>query len=184
MKNYLNDVSTRNLGGNFLTNFYSFRGTITGITDFMTGQNDIREGCYKFFTVENDDGMVINFVVSPSTYVVDHEMLVEGDVVTAYYDGDAPAILIYPPQYPALVIVKDSDNLNVKVSYFNNYLISSDGQLQLNLSPQTQIVLTNGQQFSRYPGNRDLVVIYGFTTRSIPAQTTPYRIIILCHSVG
>ncbi len=163
-----------------MTNFFSFHGTITGITDFITGQNDNREGCYKFFTIENDEGMVVNFVVSPSTYVVDHEMLAVGDKVTGYYDGDAPAILIYPPQYPALVIVKEHNEQSVKVSYFNNLLVSSDGQLQLNLSPDTLIILTNGQQFSRYPGNRDLVVIYQYTTRSIPAQTTPNRIIVLC----
>ena len=71
-------------------------------------------------------------------------------------------------------------NYNVKVAYFNNQLVSSDGQLQLNLSPTTQILLINGQRFSRYPANRDLVVYYGPTTRSIPAQTTPYRIIVLC----
>ena len=166
-----------------MTNFFSFHGTITGITDFITGQNDNREGCYKFFTIENEEGMIVNFVVSPATYVVDHEMLEIGDVVTAYYDGDAPAILIYPPQYPALVIVKDNEYQNVKVSYFNNQLLSSDGQLQLNYSPDTQIILTNGQQFTKYPGNRDLVVIYQFTTRSIPAQTTPSRIIVLCQSM-
>ena len=165
-----------------MTNFYSFHGVITGITDFFTGQQDNREGCYKFFTIENEEGMIVNFVVSPSTYVVDQEMLAVGDVVTGYYDGDAPAILIYPPQYPALVIVKDDEDYSVKVSYFNNYLLSSDGQLQLNLSPNTQIALTNGQHFSRYPGNRDLIVIYRFTTRSIPAQTTPYRIIVLCNT--
>lgn len=163
-----------------MTNFYSFNGIITGITDFLTGQNDNREGCDKFITVENETGMVVNFVVSPSTYVVDHEMLTVGDFVTGYYDGDAPAILIYPPQYLALVIVKENYNRSVKVSFFNNQLLSSDGQLKLNLSPETQIFLTNGQQFSRYPGNRDLIVYYRFTTRSIPAQTTPYRIIVLC----
>lgn len=163
-----------------MTNFYSFNGTIIGITDFFTGQNDNREGCYKFFTVENETGIIVNFVVSPSTYVVDHEMLAVGDSVTGYYDGDAPAILIYPPQYPAIVMVKEDFNRNVKVSYFTNQLLSSDGQLQLNLSPETQIILTNGQQFSSYPGNRDLIVFYQFTTRSIPAQTTPYRIIVLC----
>ena len=166
-----------------MTNFFSFHGTITGITDFITGQNDNREGCYKFFTIENEEGMIVNFVVSPLTYVVEHEMLIVGDVVTAYYDGDAPAILIYPPQYPALVIVKDNNDQNVKVSYFNNQLLSSDGQLQLNFSPETQIILTNGQQFTKYPGNRDLVVIYQFTTRSIPAQTTPSRIVVLCQSM-
>lgn len=163
-----------------MTNFYSFHGTVTVISDFFTGQNSEKAGCYKLFTIENELGSIVNFVVSPSTYFVDHEMVIVGDRVTGYYDGDLPAILIYPPQYQALVMVKDNPNQNVKVNYFNNQLVSGDGQLQLNLSPYTQILLTNGQLFSRYPANRDLIVIYGSTTKGIPAQTTPYRIIVLC----
>ena len=163
-----------------MTNFYSFQGVVTQITDFVTYTNDGREGCDNFFTVENNQGAIVNFVVSPSTFVVDQEMIAVGDVVTGYYDGDAPAIMIYPPQYPALVIVKENQNQSVKVSYFNQDLLSSDGQLKLNLAPNTLVVLTNGQQFSRYPGNRDLIVTYQFTTRSIPPQTTPSRIIVLC----
>ncbi|SOC44558.1 hypothetical protein [Ureibacillus acetophenoni] len=163
-----------------MTNFYSFSGTVTAISDFFTGQNGESEGCTKFFTIENEMGQIVNFVVSPSTYVVDHAMINVGDRVTGYYDGDLPAILIYPPQYQAIVMVKENPNQNVKVSYFNNQLVSSDGQLRLNLSPFTRMVLTNGQRFTHFPGNRDLIVIYGPSTRSIPAQTTPYRIIVLC----
>lgn len=150
------------------------------ISDFFTNQNS-EEGCYKFITLENELGEIVNFVVSPTTYFVDNVMVSVGDRLTGYYDGDAPTLLIYPPQYEALVMVKDSPYQNVKVDYFNRQLESSDGQLRLNISPYTQIVLTNGQIFSRYPGNRDLIVIYGPTTRSIPAQTTPYRIIVLCY---
>ena len=163
-----------------MTNFYSFHGTVTMISDFFTGQNGEREGCYKLITVENGLGAIVNFVVSPTTYFVDHVMVTVGDRVTGYYDGDAPTLLIYPPQYQALVMVKDSPNQNVKVDYFNSQLVSSDGQLRLNISPYTKIVLTNGQLFSRNPANRDLIVIYGPATKSIPAQTTPYRIIVLC----
>ena len=78
-------------------------------------------------------------------------MVAVGDRVTGYYDGDAPALLIYPPQYQALVMVKDSPNQNVKVDYFNSQLVSSDGQLQLNISPFTQILLTNGQLIFKKP---------------------------------
>ncbi|AGK54613.1 hypothetical protein [Bacillus sp. 1NLA3E] len=163
-----------------MTNFYSFHGTVNMISDFFTGQNGKREGCYKFITVENGLGAIVNFVVSPTTYFVDHVMVTVGDRVTGYYDGDAPALLIYPPQYQALVMVKESPNQNVKVDYFNSQLVSSDGRLQLNISPFTQLLLTNGQSFSRNPANRDLIVIYGPATKSIPAQTTPYRIIVLC----
>ena len=164
-----------------MTTFYSFHGTVTMISDFYTGQNGNEEGCVKFITVENGLGAIVNFVVSPTTYFVDHVMVGVGDQVTGYYDGNAPAILIYPPQYQALVMVKNSPYQNVKVDYFNSELVSSDGQLRLNISPNTQIVLTNGQFFSKNPANRALIVIYGPTTKSIPAQTTPYRIVVLCY---
>jgi len=161
-----------------MTNFYPFQGTVTMISDFFTGQNG--DGCFKLFTVENGLGEIVNFVVSPVTYFIDHVMVTVGDRVTGYYDGDAPTLLIYPPQYQALVMVKESPNQNVKVDYFNSQLVSSDGQLRLNISPYTRIVLTNGQSFTMNPVNRDLIVVYGPTTQSIPAQTTPYRIIVLC----
>jgi hypothetical protein len=163
-----------------MTNFYSFHGTVTIISDFFTGQNGEGDGCNKLISVQNELGAIVNFMVSPTTYFVDHVMVAVGDRVTGYYDGDAPALLIYPPQYQALVMAKDSPYQNVKVDYFNSQLVSSDGRLQLNISPYTRIVLTNGQSFSRTPANRDLIVIYGPATKSIPAQTTPYRIIVLC----
>ncbi|MFS0861087.1 hypothetical protein [Fredinandcohnia sp. 179-A 10B2 NHS] len=163
-----------------MTNFYYFNGTVTMISDFFTGQNGEGQGCNKLFTLENDRGEIVNFVVSPATYFVDHVMVTVGDRVTGYYDGNAPAIFIYPPQYQALVMVKENPNQNVKVDYFNSQLVSSDGQLRLTISPYTRIVLTNGQFFSGNPTNRDLIVIYGPTTKSIPAQTTPYRIIVIC----
>ncbi|WP_121610634.1 hypothetical protein [Mesobacillus foraminis] len=165
-----------------MTNFYSFHGTVTMISDFATGQNDTSEGCYKLISVENGLGELVNFVVSPSTYFVDHAVVAAGDRVTGYYDGDAPVPLIYPPQYRALVMVKESPYQNVKVDYFNSQLVSRDGRLKLNLSPFTQILLTNGQPFTKSPANRDLIVVYGPATKSIPAQTTPYRMIVLCSS--
>lgn len=91
-----------------------------------------------------------------------------------------PVPMIYPPQYRALIIVKESNYHNVKVDFFNQQLLSSDGQLQLNLSPTTIISLKNGQPFTNSPANRNLIVVYGPTTRSIPAQTTPYEIIVWC----
>ncbi|MDQ0246137.1 hypothetical protein J2S09_003724 [Bacillus fengqiuensis] len=163
-----------------MINFKSFHGTITMINDFMIGQNGEAEGCYKLISVENEFGVLVNFVVSPTTYFVEHVMVAVGDRVTGYYDGNAPVPLIFPPQYRALVMVKDNPYQNVKVDYFNGQLVSSDGLLKLNISPYTQILLTNGQAFSRNPANRNLIVIYGPATKSIPAQTTPYKIIVLC----
>ncbi|MET0787043.1 MAG: hypothetical protein ABWY25_10090 [Paenisporosarcina sp.] len=163
-----------------MVHFFSFRGVVTDISDFLIGANGEGEGCYTMFSVDNGEGATVHFVVSPTTYFVDQAMVVVGDRVTGYYDGDAPVPLIYPPQYRALVMVKDNPYQNVKVDYFDSQLVSRDGQLKLNLSPYTPIVLTNGQAFTRNPANRNLIVIYGPSTRSIPAQTTPYRIIVWC----
>lgn len=163
-----------------MINFQSFRGIVTMINEFVTGTNGEDEGCYTLMSVDNGLGASVNFVVSPSTYFVDHAMVAVGDRVTGYYDGNAPVPLIYPPQYRALVMVKDQPYQNVKVDYFNNQFESSDGQLRLNISPFTPILLANGQAFSQNPANRNLIVVYGPTTRSIPAQTTPYKIIVWC----
>lgn len=166
-----------------MVNFFSFQGIVTTISNFFTGQNGESEGCYKLITVENGSGSIVNFVVSPSTYFVDYAMVGVGDRVTGYYDGNAPVPLIYPPQYRALVMVKENPYQNVKVGYFNGNLESNDGLLKLTPSPYTQLLLTNGQAFTGSLLNRNLIVVYGPSTKSIPAQTTPYRIIVWCSSV-
>jgi hypothetical protein len=161
-----------------MVDFKSFTGTITTISDFTAGQNG--EGCYKLFSVVDGDGAQVDFVVTPTTYFVNHSVASVGEQITGYYDGNAPVPMIYPPRYQALVIVKETAFPNVKVDYFNEQLISRDGRLQLNLSPYTSIALTNNQPFSMNPANRNLIVLYGPSTKSIPAQTTPYRVIIWC----
>jgi len=119
-------------------------------------------------------------VVEPGTYFVDHEVVSIGDSVTGFYDANAPVPLIFPPQYRAIVMAKNTPTHNVTVDFFNRQLVSSDGNLKLNISLDTQILLENGQLFNRNPANRNLIVVYGATTRSIPAQTTPSQIIVMC----
>lgn len=162
-----------------MINFGSFFGIITSISDFWTDNNN-PTGCYKLMTVQSRDRSIVNFVITPTTYFVDHIAVQIGDVVTGYYDADAPVPLIYPPQYQALVVARAMPNVFVKVDYFNSQLISSDGNLRLNISPFTEILLENGQTFTGSLANRNLIVTYGATTRSIPAITTPYEIIVIC----
>lgn len=131
-------------------------------------------------SVDNGYGDVVNFVVEPNTYFVNHEVVSIGDSVTGFYDANAPVPLIFPPQYAAIVIAKNTPAHSVTVDFFNRQLVSSDGNLKLNISLDTQILLENGQLFNRNPANRNLIVVYGATTRSIPAQTTPSQIIVLC----
>lgn len=162
-----------------MTTFLSFSGTVVSIEDFWTTSAG-PSGCYKIIALQDQQGAIVNFVVSPETYVVDSILLITGDDVTGYFDANAPVPMIYPPQYRALVMIREAEHRNIKVSFFNNQLVSSDGMLKLNLTPFTPIVLENGQAFTMYPGNRDLIVVYGDATKSIPALTTPYKVVVMC----
>lgn len=162
--------------------FQAIHGTIIMISDFlMSGQEELA-GCSKIMSVEQEEGTIVNFIVEPTTYFVDHAMVQLGDRVIGFYDANAPVPLIYPPQFQAIVMAKETPYYNVKVDYFNSQLASADGQLKLNLTPWTQIELQNGQAFNKMPVNRYLIVVYGPSTKSIPAQTVPFKIIVMCIS--
>jgi hypothetical protein len=161
--------------------FGSFMGTVTAINDFWGGSH-IPSECYKLMTVQNADGAIVNFEITPTTYFVDHEIISIGDPVIGYYDANAPALMIYPPQYQAIVMVKLSQSQNVKVDFFDSQLLSSDGSLLLMICPYTQILQENGLLFTANPANHNLIVEYWSSTRSIPAQTVPHKIIVMCQS--
>lgn len=162
-----------------MAEYESFSGVITRIDDFWVG-NGRQAGCYKLMSVENSSGNRVDFVVAPATYFVDHTMVSVGDTVTGFYDTSMAAPAIYPPQFRAVVMARDVPGQSVKVDYFNDQLLSGDGTLKLNLAPSTRVLIQNGQAFTGTPANRDLIVVYGPTTRSIPAQTTPSQIIVIC----
>ena len=162
------------------TNFNQFFGmrqrpvfmSFTGVGNY--------DACAQMLTVENEAGNTVNFLFNPDTFVVDYATLYETMPVTVFYNGNAAAPLIYPPQYVAAVIAPQQEGQMVFVGYFNNLLMSSDQSLKLNLAPTTQVMTTNNQTYMGNPGNHTLVVLYSQTTRSIPAQTTPEKIIVLC----
>lgn len=160
--------------------FSSFAGTVTMIQDYLVNSDEELKGCFKLMSLLRGDGSIVNFVISPTTYFLDRVMVSVGDHVTGFYDVNLPVLLIYPPQYQALIIVKDNPYQNIKVDYFDSQLVSNDAQLQLNISSYTPILLQNDQLFTLSPANRNLLVVYGPTTLSIPAQTTPFKIIVLC----
>ena len=99
----------------------------------------------------------------------------EGDTVTALYTSNTPMALSDPPQInPMMIILHDSDN-NVKIDHFDKDLLSSDKKLQLVLSEDTVLEAFKTKQIVNAQDleDRDLIVIYGATTRSLPAQTVP-----------
>ena len=145
------------------TNYSSATGIIQSVSNMS---NDC---CNLMVTLITENG-IVNMIVTPDTYVVNNLRLRRGMSVVAFYDADAPAVLIFPPQQE-----------NVTIQRFDDNLVSFDNTLQLNIGPNTMITTTNGQPFTCDLGNRQLMVFYGNTTRSIPPQTTPRRIIVLCN---
>lgn len=155
------------------------QGTIVSMEPTRIGSRRA-DGCMTFVGLEDRDGDLVNFLVSPTTFALDFIRLREGMEVTMYYRTDEPAPLIYPPQYRAAVVAPQMRGQMVDVDYYNKSLVNQDMTLQLNLNGSVDITTTNNQRFLGSPANNDLVVVYSSSTRSIPAQTTPTKIVVLC----
>ena len=159
--------------------FGSVTGTIVDMVPTRIG-NRRANGCMIFVTLEDTDGNTVNFVMTPSTYVVDFETLSVGMMCTFWYAAEAPMPLIYPPQYNAVVAAQEINGRMIDVSYYNMSMVNEEQTLQLNMDGSVDVRTTNNQYFQGSPANHNLVVIYDNSTRSIPAQTTPRLVVVLC----
>lgn len=116
--------------------------------------------------------------LTPQTYVVDCVSLRPGMRITVFHN-----ITPLPPEqhsaYPAILAAISTEKEHVTLNRFNQDLTAQDGSLHLNISPQTDIQTANGQRFTCHPGNHLLLVYYSITTKSLPPETSPHRIIVL-----
>lgn len=135
--------------------------------------------CMQQVTVWNPDG-IQNFIVSPDTYVISEVRLRVGMNVTAFYDADLPIPLVYPPQYQAIFIGRRNPQETIYAGEFGQDLVAADGSLKLNVGRSTEIVTSNGQSFPCSPAGQLLIVYYSASTKSVPPQTTPRKIIVVC----
>lgn len=157
--------------------FITITGTITQISPMRgRGGNE----CSQFVTIEGMDGNVTNFIVTPDTYIADFATLYQGMQAHFVYDANRAAPAIYPPQFTAVAVVSTVSASNVAVGFFDRRLVSADNSLRLNLTENVPVVTTNNQVFFGSPGGRNLIVLYERSTRSIPAITTPERVIVMC----
>lgn len=153
--------------------------TISGKTDDM---NDI----INYTTTE--DTVVYYKTGEPMTL----SDVKKDSVITVYTDSYAPAPLILPPQYRADIIIVNSPPEGIaEAEYviFNDAdtyihdgvrLVNAAGNLSLNLNDDVTIVDKQGKAMKEADlDKKDLLVFYTFSTRSIPAQTTPTKVIVL-----
>jgi hypothetical protein len=123
--------------------------------------------------------------VSDATFVLG-EFPKTGDTIKAFYDANRPMIMIYPPQYTAVVIV-NGEHENVFVdrfysTYNDEELLSADGSRRLNVSnPETTIVSQGGQEAKEWDLNgRLLAVVYDTASRSLPPLVfAPQKIVVM-----
>lgn len=153
-------------------NYVPVIGTILNI---VRGSNC----CSHLISLRTNDG-IVNFIVDPQTKVIDDRQLRVGMRVAAFYDSSLPVPLIFPPQYRAQLVTALGRNEQIMLNFFDRNLTAEDNSLQLNIAGNTMTRTANGQEYRCNLANQTLLVYYTMTTRSIPPQTTPSRVIVLC----
>ena len=161
-----------------MSRFSPIEGVVTSITPIQNG--NCTSYCTFLVYLQTQYQETYQVLVDYSTYVLDQKPISRGDRLIVFYDTTAPMTLIYPPLYRAVAIVFPDKNEYAMFDYFDRNLKNSDNTLVLNLSGTTTYQLPNGQYYLGMPGDQYLLVLYSSTTRSIPAQTTPSRIVVFC----
>lgn len=113
---------------------------------------------------------------------MDKKEIREGMKIEAFFDKSKPHIMIYPPTFTPEVVIAylEEDPGQVKVGQFDENLVSLDGELKLLISEDTVILNEDGKTITKEQlQHKELVVFYTNSTKSIPAQTTPEKVIAL-----
>jgi hypothetical protein len=135
--------------------------------------------CNQLISLRTENG-IVNFMLTPETFVAGGRPLRPRMLVTAFYDASLPVPPINPPQYTAVVVAPILAGQTAALNFFDRNLLAEDNSLRLTPSRTTGIYTANGQRYACHPGGNLLLVFYQVATRSIPPQTTPSRIIVLC----
>lgn len=134
----------------------------------------IEKGEDIFAIVANETTVVVDNLGNPAE-------LKEGMEFTAFVDADKPMLMIYPPQYsPELIVIHTTEPGFVEVDEFDKEFTGT--KLKLNLSDETVIENLSGTKLdAEEVAETNTAVFYTASTRSIPAQTTPSKVIVLSY---
>jgi predicted secreted protein len=144
---------------------------------------------------ENAEGDEIDFIIGGSVFYDNTGAekkaadLKKGDEITVFVDAKSPAPLIMPQRYMACAVVLDTDEIGfVDVSKYSNkegiidkFLVNADNTLAINIGDDTAVVGKDGKAVDRasIKDGASLMVFYAASTKSIPAQTTPSKVVVL-----
>lgn len=163
------------------TNYIKFTGVISELNPIdqsitLIVQNE--ENSTQMIFPVTDEVLLLN---SSTTEELEKAAMEKGLHVEVYYDKNKPMPLIYPATItPKVIVVQDKEIGQVKLSKFDDNLISLDHELKLNLSEDTVLLNEQGERIKEDElHGKELIVFYTFSTKSIPAQTSPKKIIAL-----
>lgn len=136
---------------------------------------------------------VINYMLMDDTLIFDQTGKLlspadvkEGSLLAVYAGAYTPAPMIMPPQYQAsIIILLDAEAEEPGFTCADTFvmvdgmLTGTGNTLALNLTEEVEIMDREGNPTQEELENKDLLVFYGASTRSIPAQTTPSKIVVL-----
>ena len=139
---------------------------------------------------KDDQNNTVNLKITDDTLVYDNlgnkkalSDLTDGTKITVFTGSYEPTPLILPVQYTANVIIINGDqegNVNA-----DTYLVDEEGYtnaantLNIATADDTKIVDKNEKEYKGDLDKNDLIVFYGVSTKSIPAQTTPTKVVVL-----
>ncbi|MCL2407549.1 MAG: copper amine oxidase N-terminal domain-containing protein [Defluviitaleaceae bacterium] len=185
------------LGSTDYPAFSSFSGTVEAVQAISRtpAGHAVTPGTLRI-TIINENGGRAIFITTPDAFLADGVNLTVGASLTGWFDTNAPTNRAYPPTYDAIAFTLYAEGPPfVKFDRFDENLLSFDGQLKLNVSEDTPIILQDGTEFQLFGqtveealANRKLLVFYSITTRSIPPQTPPDLIVVFfeiaVHPIG
>ena len=170
-----------------MASYIANQATVTDVVEeFIQTTTDVNDAEYYEHT--------INFVPTQDSLVFDaqgNQLSVSdieaGDLITVYTGAYTPAPLIMPPQYQAeIIIIEDPEAESPVFTCADTFVADEEGlltglgnTLALNMSDEVEIVDRNGQPCEAELANMDLLVFYAESTKSVPAQTTPLKVVVL-----
>ncbi|KOY80606.1 copper amine oxidase N-terminal domain-containing protein [Lysinibacillus macroides] len=144
---------------------------------------EVRENATYYTMVDGDN---TNIVITNKDSLVFDNMgkevkLQKGDKVSAYSYAKKPMLAIYPPQYnPEVIIVETEEMGTVEVDFFNNELVDTENYVKLTIGPDTKLQSASGKAVKAEDlAEQHLVAFYTVATMSIPAHTSPSKVVVL-----
>ena len=159
----------------------------------------LEQGCIEASLdqqVEGQEPLILHFLLQEDSLFFDAQgesldpaTLQPGDLLRIYTDSYAPAPLVEPPQYQADIVILEDPEAETPVfscadSFFRqgDLLVGAGLTLALRLEDRVALLDRNAQPASVEKASLDkvdLLVFYQSSTRSLPAQTTPNKVIVL-----